>query len=163
MDFYVCNIFCSLFAVFVYASFRFGVNSYLRVKKNSKSFINKNKRGYANYWLYKKIHSEIGLGLLYPLNIALIVLTSLYAIGAVGFGWSEALSLPIALCNLLLCLLQIPAVIFSEIAWNLEHYKKKYVVLEKNRSGGGFHSSAYAVVEICGLAAFAIYNISLAV
>jgi hypothetical protein len=105
----------------------------------------------------KKINTEL------PLNIALIVLTPLYFILAVGFGWLEFLSLPIALCNLMLCAVQIPAIIFSSIYWNLEYHKVKFVVLTKNKSGKGFYSSFYTIFEICGLFAFAIYNILLAI
>jgi preprotein translocase subunit SecF len=38
MNFYIYNIICALFAIFIYISFRFGVDSYLRVNKNSKTF-----------------------------------------------------------------------------------------------------------------------------
>ena len=56
MNYYTYNIICAIFAVFLYISFRFGVDSYLRVNKNSKTFIRKNKKGFLNYWFYKKIH-----------------------------------------------------------------------------------------------------------
>ncbi len=162
MNFYAYNIICAIFAVFLYMAFRSGVYSYLRVNKNSKTFIKKNKKGYVNYWLYKKIHSEIGLGHIYTLNIFLLTLTATYFCLAICLGWAEFLSLPIAICNALLCIAQIPAIIFSDIYWNLEYHKKKFVVLAKNKAGRGFHSSFYAVIEVIGLLAFAIYNISLA-
>ena len=48
-------------ALFIYISFRFGVDSYLRVNKNSKTYIRKSKKGYLNYWIYKKINEDIYL------------------------------------------------------------------------------------------------------
>ena len=161
MNFYAYNIICAIFAIFLYVSFRFGVDSYLRVNKNSKTFIRKNKKGYANYWLYKKIHSEIGLGHIYILNVFLLILTATYFCLAIFLGWVKFLSLPIAICNSLLCAVQIPSIIFSDIYWNLDHYKKKFVILDKNQAGRGFHSSFYAITEVIGLLIFAIYNISL--
>lgn len=163
MNFYICNIICAIFALFVYVSFRFGVDSYLRVHKNSKSFIRKNKKGYLNYWTYKKINDEIGLGYIFHLNILLLSLTFLYSLISVCFGWVDFLSLPIAVCNVILCICQIPAIIFSDIYLNLEYYKKKFVILTKNKSGRGFHSSFYAIIEVFGLLAFAVYNITLTV
>jgi hypothetical protein len=138
------------------------VDSYLRVNKNSKTFIRKNKKGYANYWLYKKIHSEIGLGHIYTLNFFLLILTATYFFLAICLGWAKFLSLPIAICNALLCTVQIPSIIFSDIYWNLENHKKKFVILAKNQAGRGFHSSFYAIIEVVGLLTFAIYNILLA-
>ncbi len=163
MNFYPYNIICSAFAVFVYVTFRMGVNSYLRVHKNSKTFIRKNKKGYSNYWLYNKLHAEVGLGYIYTLNILLIVLTAVYLFSVVCLGWAEFFSIPIATCNAALCAVQIPAILFSDVYWNLEHYGKRFVMLEKNKSGGGFHSSFYAIIESVVLSVFAVYNIFLAV
>lgn len=162
MNFYAYNIICAIFAVFLYMSFRFGVDSYLRVNKNSKTFIRKNKKGYLNYWFYKKINSEIGLGHIYTLNIFLLILTATYFCLAICLGWAKFFSIPISICNALLCTVQIPAIIFSDIYWNLDNYKKKFVIIAKNKAGRGFHSSFYAIVQVIGLLAFAIYNISMA-
>lgn len=163
MNFYAYNIICSAFAVFIYITFRLGVNSYLRVHKNSKTFIRKNKKGYSNYWLYKKLHAEVGLGYVYTLNLLLLILTVVYVFSVVFLGWAEFFSMPIAICNAALCIAQIPAILFSDVYWNLEHYEKRFVILEKHKSGGGFHSSLYALIEVIALMAFAVYNIFLAV
>lgn len=163
MNFHIYNVVCSIIAIFVYISFRFSVDAYLRVKKNSKSFIKKNKKGFVNYWTYKRIHNEIGLGRIYYLNIILLTLTLLYLFTSTCMGWVQLFSLPISICNFLLCIVQIPAIIFSDIYWNLENYGKRFVFLAKNKSGRGFHSSFYAFIEVLGLLAFAVYNISIAV
>ena len=162
MSFYLYNVICAVFALFIYISFRFSVDSYLRVNKNSKTFIKKSKKGFLNYWIYKRINDEIGLNYVFCLNIILLILTALYFCVTICFGWIELLYMPIAICNAMLCAVQIPTIFFSDIYWNLECYKKKFVILRKNKSGGGFRSSFYAIIEAIGLLVFAIYNISLA-
>ena len=73
MSFHICNVICSIIALFIYISFRFGVDSYLRVNKNSKTYIRKSKKGYLNYWTYKKINEDIGLGNIFHLNVFLFM------------------------------------------------------------------------------------------
>lgn len=163
MTFHICNVICSMVAIFIYVSFRFGVDSYLRVNKNSKTYIRKSKKGYLNYWTYKKINEDIGLGNIFLLNVFLLILTLLYSFLSICLGWVDFLSMPIALCNVILCICQIPAIIFSDTYWNLECYKKKFVILTKSKSGRGFHSSFYMIFEILGLLVFAVYNISLTI
>ena len=138
--------------------------SFLRVNKNSKTYIKKSKKGFLNYWIYKQINDDVQLGYIFYLNISVLVLTLVYVFLSVCFGWIKALNLPIAICNAILCVAQIPAIIFSDAYWNLEHYKKKFVILAKNISYNdgkwhGLHSSFYAIIVILGILAFAIYNI----
>lgn len=163
MNFYIFNITCAIFALFTYISFRCGIDSYLRVNKNSKTYIKKNKKGYVNYWIYKKINNEIGLGYVFYLNILLLTLTLLYSLLSICFGWINFLRLPISICNVLLCIVQIPAIVFSDKYWNLEYYKREFVILAIRKHGGGYHSSFCAIIEVIGLLAFSIYNISLAI
>ena len=159
MNFYICNILCAIVALYVYLSFRISITSYLRVNKKSKTYIRKSKKGFLNYWIYKKINDECRLGYIFYLNILLLVLTLVYVFISVCFGWIKVLNLPIAICNAILCVTQVPAIIFSHIYWNLENYKKKFVIFERNKEWRGFHSSFYAIIGILGILAFAIYNI----
>lgn len=163
MRFYVWNILCAMVSIIMYASFRMGVNSYLRFNKKSKTYIGKSKKGYLNYWLYKKIDEEVGLGYIFYLNFFLLILTAFYSFLSICFAWVELLSLPVAICNAILCAFQIPAIIFSDSYCNLNDYARKFVVMEKRKFGRGYHSSFYAVFEILLILAFAVYNISLAV
>jgi hypothetical protein len=140
------------------------IHSYLRINRNSKTYIRKSKKGFLNYWIYKKINDDVRLGYIFYLNISLLILTLLYVFFSVCFGWIKILSLPIAICNALLCAAQIPAIIFSDVYWNLEYYKKKFVILAKKKGGQGwFHSSFFAVFEVLGVLLFAIHNIYLAI
>ena len=168
MNFYVYNMVCAMVAIYIYISFRISISSYLRVNKNSKTYIKKSQKGFLNYWIYKKINDDVRLGYIFYLNIAMLTLTWVYVFLSVCLGWVKTLSLPIAICNVLLCIAQIPAIIFSDVYWNLENYKKKFVILAKNitykdNKWHGVHSSFYAIVGILGILAFAIYNICLAI
>ncbi len=162
MNFHIYNVICAIFALYIYITFRFGVNSYLRVNKNSKTFIRKNKKGFANYWIYKKIHEEINLGYIYYLNLLLLVLTAMYSIVAISFGWAGLMRIPIAILNLILCCVQVPSMIFSNIYDNYECYGQPFIVLRKNRAGRGFESSIFNIGCIIAMVAFSIYNFTLA-
>ena len=164
MNFYVYNVICAMVAIYIYISFRISITSYLRVNKNSKTYIKKSKKGFLNYWTYKKINDDVQLGYIFYLNISMLVLTLVYVFLSGCFGWAKILYLPIAICNGLLCIVQIPAIIFSDMYWNLEHYKKKFVILAKNITYNdgkwhGLHSSFYAIIGMFGILSFAIYNI----
>ena len=163
MNFYVYNVICAMVAIYIYISFRISITSYLRVNKNSKTYIKKSKKGFLNYWTYKKINDDVQLGYIFYLNISMLVLTLVYVFLSGYFGWAKILYLPIAICNVLLCIVQIPAIIFSDVYWNLENYNKKFVVLERNKGYRGFHSSFYAIIGILGILVFAIYNMCLAI
>ena len=158
MDFYPCNIICAVISLFIYVSFRFGVDSYLRYNKNSKTFIRKNKKGLANFWMYKKLHEETDLGNVYYYNLFLLILTPAYFVISISLGWIEILRLPIAVLNFLLCCIQVPSMIFSSTYYNYEYHKKKFVVLEKNKSGRGYNSSFNTVTAVVAVIAFSIYN-----
>ena len=97
MNFYALNIAYAFICLFIYVSFRMGIGSYLRYKKNSKTFIRKNKNGFLNYWTYKKLHKEINLGYVYYLNLILVILTPVYFLVAISFGWSDVMRLPIGM------------------------------------------------------------------
>ena len=166
MYFYVYNIICAMVALYIYISFRISMTSYLRINKNSKTYIKKSKKGFLNYWIYKQINDDVQLGYIFYLNISVLVLTLVYVFLSVCFGWIKVLNLPIAICNAILCVAQVPAIIFSDIYWNLENYKKKFVILAKNITFNddkwhGFHSSFYSIIEILFILAFAVYNIYL--
>jgi len=163
LSFYLWNAIYVILSLFLYVYFRCGVSDYLRFRKKSRSFLRKNKKGLRNYWLYEKIHAEIDLGYVYYLNLLLLAFTLLYSILTVTLGWLRPLSLTIAVCGALLCALQIVAVIFSNVYYNLVNYGKAFVVIAKdinpfNRNALGLHSSLFTVLEIGGLLTFAIYS-----
>lgn len=161
MDFYTCNLILSFFALLIYFMFRFGVDDYLRYAKNSKTYIRKSKKGFADFWLYKRIHSEKGIGYVFYLNILLLGLTTVYVIFAVSCGWIEIMQIPVSILSIALCIVQVPSLIFSNIYLSLYYYGVKLVILRK-LSSRGFYSSLYIIIEICGIIAFTVYSFLLA-
>jgi hypothetical protein len=137
------------------------VNSYLRHRKKSKTFIKKSKKGIANYWLYKKLHNEINLGYIYYFNLLLLVITPLYFVIVVSLGWLDVMALPIAVLNLLLCGIQVPSTVFSHIYDNYETYGQPFILLRR-RYNNGYDSSFVIFCCIVIMVVFSIYNFTLA-
>lgn len=161
MDFYTCNLILSFFALLICFMFRFGVDDYLRYTKNSKTYIRKSKKGFVNFWFYKRMHSEKRMGYVFYLNILLLGLTPAYVLLAVSCGWIEIMQIPVSILSIALCIVQVPSIIFSNIYLSLEAYGVKLVLLKKF-SSRGFYSSLYIIIEICGIVAFTGYNFLLA-
>ena len=161
MDFYLLNIICALFAAMLYIfSFRSGVYSYLRINKNSKTFIRKNTRGYANFWFYKNLKPN--LGRIYYLNLILLFGTAAYITVALSLAWIDILHLPIAIIYALLSAVQITALVFSDINSNKQEFGTPIVIWRKS-SCGRARSSIGDLLAIIGLVALAIANVYLAV
>jgi len=163
LNFYTLNIIYALISLVNYFIFRTGVDDYLRYKRNSKTFIRKNKKGASNYWLYKKIHQEINLGYIYHLNLLLIILTALYFVIAISLGWFYIMKLPIAILALLLCCFQIPAIIFENIYHNYLDHGQPFIVIRARKFGRGYDSSLYAILSIIFAVTVLIYNLTLAI
>ena len=160
MDFYFMNVLCALFAALIYVIFRSGVHSYLRINKNSKTFIRKNTRGYANFWFYKNLKPN--LGRIYYLNLILLFGTAAYIIVALSLAWIDILRLPIAIIHALLCAVQITALVFSDINSNKQEFGTPIVIWRKS-SCGCARSSVGDLLAIIGLVALASANVYLAV
>ena len=160
MDFYFMNVLCALFAALIYVIFRSGAYSYLRINKNSKTFIRKNTRGYANFWFYKKLKQE--LGWIYNLNLILLFGTAAYLIISLSLAWIDILHLPIAIIYALLSAVQITALVFSDINSNKQEFGTPIVIWRKS-SCGRARSSVGDLLAIIGLVALAVANIYLAV
>lgn len=161
MDFYLLNIICALFAAPLYIfSFRSGVYSYLRLNKNSKTFIRKNMKGSANFWFYKNLKPN--LGRIYYLNLILLFGTAAYFIIALSLAWIDILRLPIAIIHALLCAVQITALVFSDINSNKQEFGTPIVIWRKSFCGRA-RSSVGDFLAIIGLVALAVANVYLAV
>jgi hypothetical protein len=117
----------------------------------------------ANYWLYKKTHQEVNLGYIYYLNWALIVLTPLYLIIAVSLGWWNIMRIPIAILAFLLCGVQVPAYVFSDIYDKYENYGQPFILIRKRKFGRGYDSSISIVLCPIFLLVYSIYLFTLAI
>ena len=161
MDFYLLNIICALFAAMLYIfSFRSGVYSYLRLNKNSKNFIRKNKRGLANFWFYEKLKQE--LGWIYNLNLILLFGTAAYIIIALSLAWIDILRLPIAIFHAILCAVQITALVFSDINQNKQEFGTPIVIWRLTVNGPARSAIGDLSLILC-LVALAIVNVYLAI
>ena len=162
MLFYLLNLFYAFFGIFNYIGFRIGVTAYLRHRKRSKTFIKKSKKGFANYWFYKKLHGELDLGAIYYLNLLLLIFTPMHFAFTVSCGWSDSFRFPIAVVSTVLCAVQIPSVVICQIYENYEQYGQAFVLLRR-RENMGYDSSLVYLVEIMAMIAFVIYNFTIAI
>ena len=139
--FYWMQIIFSLYSLLMYAIFRGGIYSHLRLRKISKTAIERNRKGFRNYWLYRDIQKNYGLGFIYGLNMTYfwgwLVHLSM-ALLAIAFSWLE---LPLFICSCLLCLLEIPAVIFASVNENRAEFGNAFVLLAMTKETGKLNSS----------------------
>ena len=161
MQFYVFNIFYSIISFYIYGMFRFGVEDNLRYRRCSKSYIKKSLKGVKNYWTYARIHGDAGLGCAYRLNLALLVLTPAYFVFAVLFGWIRLMQLPVAILSAVICTVQVPAMFFAEVYYNLENYGEEFVLYRRRKNFYGYDSSVVDIAAILAIAAFAVYNFTI--
>lgn len=161
MQFYVINILYSLISLSIYCGFRSGITSNLRYRGCSKSYIKKARKGIKNYWFYTRVHAERDLSFAYRLNICLIVLTPMYFVFSVFFGWISCMRFPVSILCAVLCAVQIPSMVYAEIYYNLENYGEALVLYRRRKSFGGYDSSILDLTAILCIGAFAVYNFAL--
>ena len=89
--FYFFMIVIAFYNLLLYAIFRSGIYSYLRLSKMSKTYIKKNRKGFINYWLYYSINKQNSLGILYGLNLTFIIATVAFIIFTITVGYIRAL------------------------------------------------------------------------
>jgi hypothetical protein len=120
---------------FLWAIIRGGVTSYCKVRGKSNSFLKKNKRGAANYLLYKQLHRELGLGIFYYLNYAYLICLGAFAVATL-FSWISLLKTPITVLGIVLGIVAIPVFLISHAYDNLERFGRVLVLWEPYRMNG---------------------------
>lgn len=139
--FFCLQIFFSLFSLLFYGYLRSGIYSQLRLRKISKTTIKRKRKGFQNYWFYRDIQKNYGLGWIYGLNLAYfwgwIVHLSI-VLPAIAFSW---LKFPVFVCSCLLSLLEIPAVIFASVNENRAEFGTGFVLMAKCKDTKKFRSS----------------------
>ncbi len=138
---YLHHIACALYSVCIYAWLRIGIDNCLRYNKHSKTYISKNKRGFANYWFYKKLHSDGELSLGYYLNGALLLLTLAFSSLAVSLGWCVPLGMLFLAFSMILFVLQAAAITYTATYFNLYIFGRPFVLWQRNERGYRGHSS----------------------
>ena len=139
--FYFFMIIIAIYNLLLYAIFRSGIYSYLRLSKMSKSNIKKNRKGFVNYWFYLSINKHNSLGILYGLNLIFLIATFTFMVFAITLGFIEALQSILIVFSIVLCTIEIPCVIIASIFSNIEDYGKPFILLEKRKHLRGFTSS----------------------
>lgn len=139
--FYFFMIVIALYNLSLYAIFRSGIYSYLRLSKISKTYIKKNRKGFINYWLYYSINKQNPLGILYGLNLIFLIATFTFMVFAITLGFIEALQSILIVFSIVLCTIEIPCMIISSIHSNIEDYGKPFIFLAKRKHVGGYTSS----------------------
>ena len=139
---YLLLAICAFFSFGIYMfAFRLGVTDYLRYHRHSRRFIKKNKKGCVNYWFYQKLHEAGCMGYVYYLNLALLVLTALYIVCALGLGYLDVMVKPVAVLGLLLGAVQIPASIFVSVYEKRVRYGQSFIVFRWDKAARGGDSS----------------------
>lgn len=154
--FYSMQIIFLLYSLLLYANFRSGIYHHLRLRKISKTAIRKKQKGFCNYWFYRDIHKNYGLGFAYGLNIA-YSLTWLFQLSVVllTFVFSD-LKWMLFVCSCFLCLMEIPAVIFSSVNEYRAEFGSGFVLLAKTKETGKIRSS-FVDIFAWAFSAFLIY------
>lgn len=135
------QLFFSIFSLLFYGYLRSGIYSHLRLRKISKTAIKRNLKGFRNYWFYRDVQKNYGLGWIYRLHLAYFwgwIFHLSMALLAVALSWMK---LPVLICSCLLALLEIPAVVFASINENREEFGTGFVLLAKCKDTKKFRSS----------------------
>lgn len=139
--FYSMQIIFLLYSLLLYANLRSGIYDHLRLRKISKTAIRKNRKSFGNYWIYRDIHKKYGLGFVYGLNIAYL-LTWLFNLSVVLLSVVfPVLKLVLLIFSCILCLIEIPAVIFSSVNECRAEFGSRFVLLAKTKETGKIRSS----------------------
>ena len=146
----------SLYSLLLYGYLRNGIYSHLRLRKISKTAIGKHQKGFRNYWFYRDIQKDYGLGILYSVNMSYLwmwlIHHSLLPLAAL-WSWLKQLLL---IYSCFLCLLQIPAVIIASVNVYREEFGTAFVLLAKDRKTGKLRSSLFELLAWAGTA-FLVY------
>ena len=146
----------AFYNLLLYAIFRGGIYSYLRLSKMSKSNIKKNRKGFINYWLYHSINKQTSLGILYGLNFTFLITTVAFLLFVIALGYIEALQPILLAFSIVLCIIQIPSVIIASVHTNNAEYGKPFILLAKRKYLRGYTSSLIDWLS-WGITAFLIY------
>ena len=130
--FIVLVAFCSLA---MYPHFRSGIYSYLRLSGRSKNHIRKSRRGAVNYWLYRALHKEKSLGILYCLNLVYLVTAVVFFLLAVSLGHLMMLQPFFLVFSILISLLDIPCTVSASVYNCILDCGRPFVLWTRDKSG----------------------------
>lgn len=146
--YFVTLLFLALPAMF-YMWFRLSVDSWLRkVKRVSKSKLKKLKVGKRNYWWYEAIHTEVNMGILYPIN-KLFTICWVCAFGLTLLtGMIRVMSIVIGIFCTATYILSIIMLVFSTVRSNLDEFGVAFVVFARRKTNKRIHSSLFDLLMV---------------
>lgn len=158
--FYLTAIFTALYNLLLYAFFRSGIYDHLRLSKMSKTYIRKNRKGLKNYWLYSEIHRQHPLGALYYLNIIFLTVTLCFTLLTLLLGYIKALQPVILVCAAVVCLVEIPCVMFASVSNCRTECGRPFVLWAKRKYSQGYFSSLFDMLSwvLTALLVFSCYT-----
>lgn len=135
MGFYFMNLIFVFWSCMMHWCFRWSIESYLRLKRKSKTFIRKHMKGFENYWFFEEINREYPLGFWYYLNkIHLIALVIVSAV-IITLGYLKFMQIPIIILSAVLVTIQVPMVYFQIVTQNKEDFGMPFVIFRIRHQG----------------------------
>jgi len=160
--YYFGSLFFMLLPAIAYFLFRFRVETWLKRKKRiSSSRFRRMTKGLKNYWWYEKLHEETGLGALYYLNKAFIILfVSVFTLTLLT-GLIKEMSVIICPLQVTVYILTAIMALFSQIERNLQYYGTPIVIIAKTPNDG-IDSVVFDIIMILFVLLMGYLNIKLA-
>jgi len=137
MTFLGLNAIFLAISILVYFLFRCGVDSYCVLKKMSKTFRRKHKKGWANRWLYVEIHQLRSLGMLYYFNYIFLISLAAFAL-MLPLSLIPLLRLPLLIIVVLFGLFQAVVLFQVMIYTNREEYGTAVIIFARRKTPRGF-------------------------
>ncbi len=139
--FYIFSLAYLVFLWIQYLFFRSGISSYLRLCGHSKRYMRKSRRGFFNYWLYRQIHHEHPMGVLYGFHILYSCALLLYSVLVMSLGYLLPLQLPLTIFAIVLACLGAGSCVCSSRFQNQKEHGQRFVLLKRRQHGYGYDSS----------------------
>ena len=159
--FYFLQVIIVLYNLFLYAIFRGGIYQYLRLSKMSKTNIRKNQKDFADYWLYRSIHRQHPMGILYGLNLVFLMATISCSAIILVAGFIKVLQPFVWGISLILCLIEIPAVAIASFYDCKAEFGPSFVLLRKRKESNGYYSSLLDMLPWCVTAILVCFSYGL--
>ncbi len=142
---YLFNVILVVFFAIQLMHFRSGIYEYLRANR-SKTYMRKKRKGFLNYWIYRQINEEYPLGKLYYVNIVYLVSVAAFSALALCLGYLEIMKFPLYFISTVVSLIGVGGSLFGSAYCNQAKYGKKFILLRKRKSSGGYDS---ILVDLC--------------
>ena len=137
---YFISLLLLVFNAIIYIGFRYNVGDWLeRTRKIKSSQFSRMTKGWKNYWWYKRLHEECGLGAVYYLNKIFTLLFALTLTATSILGLIKYMTLITGPMNILLNVVTAVMSLVSCVMENKEKYGVPFVLLRK-RSTRGYDS-----------------------